>query len=168
MAKEIQGRLMSSRGDSETECRDATDYLTKLAKAHREDPNTYSYETVFSCCAQNIFAGSDTTSITLNAIFYYVLKDEGVLRRLRCEIDEAIQTGQASDPITFTQAQKLPYLQAVIKEGMRMHSATGLPMWRVVPKGGAILSGVLFPAGVSGAFAFTLTRPFSPDSSSGS
>jgi cytochrome P450 len=134
MTKEIDKRLMSSLEDPAKEYRDAPDILTKLAKFHKEDPKTYSYETVFAGCAQNIFAGSDTTSITLNAIFYYLLKNEQVLRKLQSEIDEATQSGQASDPITFSQAQRLPYLQAVIKEGMRMHSATGLPMWRVVPK----------------------------------
>jgi hypothetical protein len=69
MTKEIQGRLTSSLEDPEKEHRDAPDILTKLAKFHKEDPKTYSYETVFGGCAQNIFAGSDTTSITLNAIF---------------------------------------------------------------------------------------------------
>lgn len=154
MTKEIHERLKSLE-DPKKESRDAPDFLTKLAKLHKDDPTAYSYEHVFSGCAQNIFAGSDTTSITLNAIFYYLLKNEQVLRRLQAEIDEAVQSGQASDPITFTQTQKLPYLQAVIKEGMRMHSATGLPMWRVVPDGGAILSGVAFPAGVSRPPALT-------------
>lgn len=157
MTKEIDGRLKSLE-DPEKESRETADFLTKLAKFHKEDPKAYSYEHVFSGCAQNIFAGSDTTSITLNAIFYYLLKNQPVLRRLQDEIDGAIRSGQASDPITFTQAQRLPYLQAVIKEAMRMHSATGLPMWRVVPEGGAVLSGVTFPAGVSGPFPFTFIR----------
>ncbi len=47
--------------------------------------------------------------------------------------------------LSFQEAQKLPYLQAVIKEGLRLHPATGLPMVRVVPKGGATLAGRFFP-----------------------
>jgi cytochrome P450 len=31
----------------------------------------------------------------------------------------------------------MPYLQAVMKEALRMHPATGLPLERVVPAGGA-------------------------------
>ena len=76
------------------------------------------------------------------------MKDPQRLHKLQAEIDEAVQSGQASDPITFAQAQKLPYLQAVIKEGLKMHSATGLPIWRTVPEGGATIAGVEFPAGV--------------------
>ena len=41
----------------------------------------------------------------------------------------------------------MPYFQAVIKEAMRLHPATGLPLWRVVPEGGATISGRYFPAG---------------------
>jgi hypothetical protein len=57
--------------------------------------------------------------------------------------------GGDSDPVTFAQAQKMPYLQAVLKEALRMHPATGLPLGRVVPEGGALIAGKMFPAGVS-------------------
>ena len=43
----------------------------------------------------------------------------------------------------------MPYLQACIKEGLRMHPATGLPLARVVPKGGATICGRYFPEDVS-------------------
>lgn len=44
----------------------------------------------------------------------------------------------------------MPYLQACIKESLRLHPATGLPLARVVPEGGATISETFFPAGVSG------------------
>lgn len=65
------------------------------------------------------------------------------------EIDSAIDRGECSNPITFTEAQKLSYLQAVNKEALRMHPATGLPLYRVVPEEGAMIAGTFFPAGVS-------------------
>jgi cytochrome P450 len=42
----------------------------------------------------------------------------------------------------------MPYLQVVLKEALRMHPATGLPLGRVVPEGGAVIAGRMFPAGV--------------------
>lgn len=42
----------------------------------------------------------------------------------------------------------MKYLQACIKEALRLHPATGLPLERVVPRGGVVLSGTYFPAGV--------------------
>ena len=53
------------------------------------------------------------------------------------------------DRIPFKDTQSMPYLQACIKESLRLHPATGLPLARVVPDGGATISGTFFPAGVS-------------------
>lgn len=129
--------------------RPTPDFLSKIATLHKKDPDTYTDIHVFTACAQNIVAGSDTTSITLNSIFYHLCRHERVLSILRTEIDSAFMDDRLSSSMSFAQAQKLPYLQAVIKEALRMHPATGLPMWRDVPAGGAMISGQFFPAGVS-------------------
>lgn len=93
----------------------------------------------------NIAAGSDTTAITLSAAFYYLYSDKEVLARLRAELDAA----DTSEPVTFEEAQKLAYLQAVIKEALRIHPAVGYILRRTVPEGGAELAGRHFPQGVS-------------------
>jgi len=46
----------------------------------------------------------------------------------------------------------MPFLQACIKEGLRMHPATGLPLMRVVPEEGSTILGAYFPAGVRVSF----------------
>ena len=76
-----------------------------------------------------------------------------------------METKNVSDPITFKEAQDLPYLQAVIKEGLRVFPATGLPMWRVVPKGGVTICGQYFPENVRSIVVYEspntmLTRTF--------
>lgn len=97
----------------------------------------------------NIAAGSDTTAITLSAIVYYVYSNRDVLEKLRTELKENLAAGTISSPITFKEAQRLPYLQAVVKESLRMHPATGFTMPRVVPRGGKQLAGHFFPEGVT-------------------
>jgi len=43
----------------------------------------------------------------------------------------------------------MPYLQSVLKEALRMHPATGLPLWRVVPEGGLQLGEHWLPPGTN-------------------
>ncbi|KAK4935022.1 hypothetical protein LTR10_023834 [Elasticomyces elasticus] len=57
--------------------------------------------------------------------------------------------GRLSDPPTFAETQAMPYLQAVIQEGLRLHPAAAFPLVRVVPEGGAVIAEKVFPAGVS-------------------
>lgn len=102
---------------------------------------------VQGACFQNIGAGSDTTSITLNAALFNVLKHPHVHQRLQAELDEAHAEGRLSDPPVFKETQELPYLEAIIKESLRIHAALGLPLWRQVPAGGVTLHGMYFPPG---------------------
>ncbi|KAF2646987.1 cytochrome P450, partial [Lophiostoma macrostomum CBS 122681] len=119
----------------------ADDFLAKMFQKHYEDPEQFPVERIFMTCLTNIGAGSDTTSISLCAIFWYILRNPESLVKLRAEIDGAGEVG------TYQEALKLPYLQAVIKEALRLHPATGLPLGRVVPKGGSMIAGKYFPEG---------------------
>jgi cytochrome P450 len=124
------------------------DFLSKLLRLHADNPEKVTMSDVFGTCMANIGAGSDTTGISLSAVIYYLCKNPEAMRKLREEIDELAEKGEVSDPVTFGQAQKMPYLQAVLKEALRMHPATGLPLGRVVPEGGSVIAGKRFPAGV--------------------
>lgn len=82
------------------------------------------------------------------------------MQKLRREILEMEEKELISDPVTYQQSCRMPYLQAVIKEAMRyisllnkeshirLHPATGLTMPRLVPKDGAFLAGRKFDKGV--------------------
>ncbi|CAN8098145.1 unnamed protein product [Discula destructiva] len=106
-------------------------------------------ELIMGGCTSNVFAGSDTTSISLNATYYNIIKNPRVQRKLRAELDAAYARGALSDPPSFAETQALPYLQAVMKEALRIHPAVGLCLWRIVPAGGATLCGTYFPAGTN-------------------
>jgi len=90
-----------------------------------------------------IFAGSDTTSAAIRAILLYIITNTHVQTTLLDEIKNA----SISNPITDAEARKLPYLQAIIKEGLRIHPpATGL-MSKLVPAGGDTVMGYYVPEG---------------------
>lgn len=101
----------------------------------------------------NIGAGSDTTGIALSTIIYHLVQKPECMEKLREELATAARDGKLSHPVTFQQGHSLPYLQAVIKEALRVHPAVGTILARVVPQGGATLAGTYFSQGVS-------TKPF--------
>lgn len=127
------------------------DFLSKFLAKHSISPSTFTSFHVLAGCVSNMVAGSDTTAISLSAVVYYLLKNPACMAKLREEVDLFTAQGQLSDHPTYKETQQLPYLQAVIKEALRLHPATGLPLERVVPKGGATIAGRFFPEGVSGA-----------------
>ncbi|RVX69138.1 hypothetical protein B0A52_06852 [Exophiala mesophila] len=132
------------------------DFLTKLSDAHERDPEKVTGYHIFMMGLSNIIAGSDTTAVSLSSVLYHLARNPATLTRLRRELQELQQSREVDQPtagdkevgfISFKEAQALPYLQAVIKEALRLHPATGLPLWRVVPEGGALIAGNHLPAG---------------------
>ena len=61
------------------------------------------------------------------------------LAALRKEIDDGIASGDISSPITDAESRKLPYLQAVIREGLRMFPPATSLLSKLVPLGGDTL-----------------------------
>lgn len=103
---------------------------------------------ILEACGANVGAGSDTSGVTLSAALYFLYTNPDKLQILRKEIDTQAAAGHVSDSITFQEAQALPYLQAVIKEVLRLHPAVGTILPRFVPKGGLELASYYFPPGV--------------------
>ncbi len=92
-------------------------------------------------------AGSDTTATAVRAIMLFLITTPRVLWRLRAEIDEAVNSGNISNPIRDQEARALPYLQACIKEGLRLFPpVTGL-LTKLVPPEGDTIDGVFLPGG---------------------
>ncbi|KAI1453407.1 cytochrome P450 [Annulohypoxylon moriforme] len=126
----------------------AKDFLSKMVARHHKDPDAFTSYHILQGCANNMIAGSDTTAISLSAILYYLLKYPETFAKLREEVKATQQkAGTTSKDIPFKMSQEMPYLQAVIKEALRLHPATGLPIERVVPAGGATIAGRFFPEG---------------------
>ena len=87
-----------------------------------------------------ITAGSDSTASSLRLTLHFICTSPPILERLLAEADAAIAAGQISRPIIKdSEARQLPYLQACIKEGLRVYPpVTGL-MAKLVPKDGVTI-----------------------------
>ena len=113
-----------------------TDMLQTILDLHEANPNAFPETAILGVMLANWNAGSDTTAITLRAIVYFVLRTPGVLALLKRELDSA----NLCVPVTWKDSQQLPYLDACIKEAMRLHPAVGFGLERVVPEEGLSLT----------------------------
>ncbi|KAL2059856.1 hypothetical protein VTL71DRAFT_10011 [Oculimacula yallundae] len=132
-----------SKGTTESE-----DFLTFLKKQNKKDETKMSERDMVNHMFVNLLAGSDTTAISLRAIFYYLIKNPSCMARLLHEIQAADFAGLLSQTITYTESlNHIPYLSLVIKESLRLHPAVPLNLERVVPEGGVNIHGHHLHAG---------------------
>ena len=95
------------------------------------------------------FAGSDTTATSTRATLLNIITNPVVYTRLQKEVDESISAGAISCPIQVEEAAKLPYLQACIKEGLRIFPPVAALRERVTPPEGDTLNDQFVPGGVN-------------------
>lgn len=76
-------------------------------------------------------AGYETTASNLRLVLYHVYSNEAILRRLRRELDGLGSTGELAD---LKQLQNLPYLRAVLTEGMRLSPGIATRAARITDK----------------------------------
>jgi len=102
-----------------------------------------------------VIAGSDTTATAIRTTFLYIITTPRVLLKLLTEISGAT----LSSPISDAEAKKLPYLQAVIKEGLRIWPPVIGLMAKKVPPEGDTINGMYVPGGTQiGYGGFSIFR----------
>ncbi|XEV01653.1 hypothetical protein FSHL1_006940 [Fusarium sambucinum] len=132
------------------------DFLTKIMEARKSED--ISDIQIAAHASDFVIAGSETTATALSCITYYLLKTPDVLKKLQDEIRNNFQSYQEIDN---TATSQLPYLNAVILEGMRMYPPLPFPLPRVVPEGGDTVDGQFIPGGT-----VVSTNPFAASMSS--
>ncbi|KAF2099235.1 cytochrome P450 [Rhizodiscina lignyota] len=118
----------------------------------------------------SIVAGSDSTSSALTYTFYHILRRPDVYKRLTEELrsrfpDRSYEADKS--PPTYSGLAILPYLQACIKESLRLTPPATIHLPRYVPEGGRTIAGMYFPAkttvGVSALPVHLDPSNFGPD-----
>ncbi|KAI0479942.1 cytochrome P450 [Xylaria cf. heliscus] len=104
------------------------------------------------CQAEAIFmfaAGSDTSASSILIMLFYLIATPVAYQRLKTEMKAAIESGRVSSPIAAAEAKELPYLQAVIYEGIRMRAPATGTFPKEVPPGGDTIHGHFIPGGTA-------------------
>ncbi|KAF8675313.1 Cytochrome P450 monooxygenase [Rhizoctonia solani] len=157
----VHGRIKRGPKEVIQDGKRSIDIMEKLLEVEEDGRPLPTHELTAEAIVL-LIAGSDTISSTLGCLFYHLATNPRVQRELQIELDQHIPFQTSSEPhgkegldirlhdtvVRYDDVKALPYLEACIKEALRLQSptATGLP--RVVPPGnGVIVSGEPFKPG---------------------
>ncbi|KAI0828042.1 cytochrome P450 [Trametes gibbosa] len=82
-------------------------------------------------CMGHLIAGCDTSSTTLSYLFWELSRRKDIERSLQAELDEYMPDRKAVPDLATL--NKMPYLNAFVKEGLRVYGAAPSLLERVVP-----------------------------------
>ncbi|KAK0489270.1 cytochrome P450 monooxygenase [Armillaria novae-zelandiae] len=130
--------------------------LGVMAVSKRLEGNPMGKEELTAEALTLLIAGSDTTANSTCAIIYYLAYTPSVQQKLQKELDEHCLD---SDVATAERVKNLPYLQAVINEGLRLHPTVAMGLPRVAPEDGITVLGNHLPQGtIISAPTYTIHR----------
>ncbi|MCJ1438149.1 hypothetical protein MMC27_007536 [Xylographa pallens] len=118
--------------------------------------NEKSYERLWQEGSALIGAGVETTSNTLNVILYNLATNPNQLHRLKAELINAIPDASRSAP--WQRLESLPYLSAVISEGLRTAFGTTSRIIRVAPTSEIHYGDYVLPPGTAVSMSIMLLQ----------
>ncbi|KEP45635.1 cytochrome P450 family monooxygenase [Rhizoctonia solani 123E] len=158
----VDARVKRGPRKSFEDGKQSIDLIDKLLEVRNEDGTPLSINELYSEAAVLLIAGSDTTSNTLSSLCYYLAIHPDFQRELQAELDQHLpcdspdEINDNEDLVTppydsvarYDDIKNLPYLNACVKEALRIHSTVGTGLPRVVPPGKSVtVSGQVFKAG---------------------
>jgi retinoid hydroxylase len=102
----------------------AGDVLSLLLAARDEEGNPLSEEQLLAHLRLLLFAGYDTTTAALSWGLIELLRHPALYERVRREVQADDVGGEV--PVTVQDLRGMPYLDAVIKETLRLHPASSV------------------------------------------
>ncbi|KAF8627933.1 hypothetical protein AX17_006088 [Amanita inopinata Kibby_2008] len=123
---EMRAQMNAGKADS-----DKIPMLQRLLQYRYSSKELMPDYDIISECMGHLVAGADTTSTTLTYLFWELSRRADIAKKLQAELDEAMPNSRNLPDISVI--QDLPYLNAFIKEGLRLYTAAPSLLERVVP-----------------------------------
>ena len=131
---------------------DLLSYL--LAEKNEQSKEPLTDEEIIAESISFIVGGSDTTSSTMTNIFDFIARDDAIQQRLVDGINTSFSGQMEADWVpSNSDLVNMPFLNAVMREVMRMHPTSSTGLERVIPPGGEVIAATFIPGGVGCAFS---------------
>ena len=141
--KQIQKR--KSMTDTEKAESKTRDLLATYLEAQAKNPTLLSMIDIVGITISTLNAGADTVALTSFEIIKQICKNPVSAEKLYAELRDA----NLCDPPKANELKALPYLDAFMRESARLGNSKGMPLERIVPVGGATISGFRLPGGTT-------------------
>ncbi|KAL8680910.1 MAG: hypothetical protein Q9186_002922 [Xanthomendoza sp. 1 TL-2023] len=156
-ALQLSLHQIAERHGLASECiHDPPDFLDNFLDAQKAYPETVDEDRILAYVVANIAAGGDSGGASMSAVLYHTIKHPRVLKRLQEEFDAEV----SQTPISWKEASRLTYWDAVVQESLRFHPGVSFTMERVVPKEGLALPDGAFiqPGTIVGMHPWVINR----------
>ncbi|ROT36462.1 averantin oxidoreductase [Sodiomyces alkalinus F11] len=134
-------KILKRMAESNSDHKDFLYYLMQ-----QSDKGSINQDEVIVNGALFIIAGTETTAGFLAGLFNQLLRNRRVLDKLTAEIRSSFAK---DEDLNFEDLSKLPYLGAVIDEGLRIFPSAPIGFVRTVPAGGDTVDGEFIPGGTT-------------------
>jgi cytochrome P450 len=122
------------------------DIMAHWFKAHQEGKITI--RDLEGQTTLGVTGGTDAMSTGLQSFVYYMLREPQAWQRCYGEIKKAQVEGKCCDKVvSYADSLELPFVQACIKESLRLFGPLGTGLPRVAAKGGTKIGDHVFPEG---------------------
>ncbi|KAJ1300369.1 hypothetical protein OPQ81_005188 [Rhizoctonia solani] len=145
----VDARLKRGPRVASEDGKGSIDLVDRLLEVRNEDGTPLTTDELYAEALLLLAAGSDTTSNTLGSLCYHLTIYPKAQQKLQSELDQHVSYDPSDETdgeqgVVFPPCQavtrydmikNLPYLNACVKEALRIHSTIGTGLPRVVPPG---------------------------------
>ncbi|GFF30662.1 pisatin demethylase [Aspergillus udagawae] len=151
-----------SNANADGPCADG-DFLGYYLQAQEKKENV-PLRFVSTWTFANILGGADSTASMLRSVVCFLVEHPDALETVRTELrDKQSTTTGLTLPIPqWHELQNLPFLDACIKESLRLDPPFAMPLERVVPAEGATICGHFYPGGTVVGMSPYITNRYRP------
>ncbi|KAM0550298.1 hypothetical protein ACHAPJ_008968 [Fusarium lateritium] len=145
LARVAQSKLDTRKSD--TNKSSYSDLCSKFLEGQNKYPQLVKQDEILGIIMSTIGAGADTTAGTLTYTLFFLSKHPAARQRLMDEINENLSQGTLTRTPKWIEVNRMPYLDAVLRESMRLLPIASWGLDRVVPPTGATVAGHFLPGG---------------------